>query len=69
MIITGKWARTKRSESGHASHLTKPNTGMKVLTFHMYQFRRVEPGVEFSCSVDYDPFALMQEKDMKYGEE
>ncbi|KAG2178701.1 hypothetical protein INT44_001854 [Umbelopsis vinacea] len=28
---------------------------------------RVEPGVEFSCSVDYDPFALMQEKNMKYG--
>lgn len=23
--------------------------------------------MEFSCDVDYDPFALMQEKDMKYG--
>lgn len=23
--------------------------------------------MEFSCDVDYDPFALMKEKDMKYG--
>lgn len=29
--------------------------------------RRVEPGVKFSCDIDYDPFRLMQERDLKYG--
>ncbi|KAL7312900.1 hypothetical protein PS15m_008607 [Mucor circinelloides] len=28
---------------------------------------RVEPGVKFSCDMDYDPFRLMQERDLKYG--
>ncbi|KAL4212615.1 hypothetical protein CU097_003731 [Rhizopus azygosporus] len=28
---------------------------------------RVEPGVKFSCDIDYDPFRLMQERDLKYG--
>ncbi|KAI9485446.1 MAG: nucleotide-diphospho-sugar transferase [Benjaminiella poitrasii] len=30
-------------------------------------FRRVEPDVRFSCDVDYDPFKLMRERDLKYG--
>lgn len=30
-------------------------------------YRRVEPGVKFSCDIDYDPFRLMQERDLKYG--
>lgn len=29
--------------------------------------RRVEPGVKFSCDIDFDPFRLMQERDIKYG--
>ncbi|KAI7898247.1 nucleotide-diphospho-sugar transferase [Cokeromyces recurvatus] len=28
---------------------------------------RVEPGVKFSCDIEYDPFRLMQERDLKYG--
>lgn len=28
---------------------------------------RIEPGVKFFCSVDYDPFALLREKNKKYG--
>ncbi|KAI8378256.1 nucleotide-diphospho-sugar transferase [Choanephora cucurbitarum] len=28
---------------------------------------RVEPDVKFSCDVDYDPFKVMREKDLKYG--
>ncbi|KAG1472263.1 hypothetical protein G6F56_001641 [Rhizopus delemar] len=28
---------------------------------------RVEPGVKFSCDIDYDPFRLMQERNLKYG--
>ncbi|CAO3610150.1 unnamed protein product [Cunninghamella blakesleeana] len=28
---------------------------------------RVEPGVKFSCDIDYDPFKLMKERDLKYG--
>ncbi|KAJ7854908.1 glycosyltransferase family 15 protein [Mycena leptocephala] len=28
---------------------------------------RVEPGVRFFCTLDHDPFLLMQDKDMKYG--
>ncbi|KAI9472005.1 MAG: nucleotide-diphospho-sugar transferase [Benjaminiella poitrasii] len=28
---------------------------------------RVEPGVKFSCDIDYDPFRLMQERNIKYG--
>ncbi|KAI7867917.1 nucleotide-diphospho-sugar transferase [Spinellus fusiger] len=28
---------------------------------------RVEPGVKFSCDIDYDPFQLMLERDIKYG--
>lgn len=34
---------------------------------HFNWFRRVEPGVKFSCEMDYDPFRLMQERDLKYG--
>lgn len=30
-------------------------------------YRRVEPGVKFSCDIEYDPFRLMQERDLKYG--
>lgn len=32
-----------------------------------YIYRRVEPGVKFSCDIDYDPFRFMQTKDLKYG--
>ncbi|SAL95398.1 hypothetical protein [Absidia glauca] len=28
---------------------------------------RVEPGVKFSCDIDYDPFKVMKERDLKYG--
>ncbi|RKP35027.1 nucleotide-diphospho-sugar transferase, partial [Dimargaris cristalligena] len=28
---------------------------------------RVEPGVKFACDVDYDPFLMMQERNLKYG--
>jgi len=28
---------------------------------------RVEPGVEFHCDVDYDPFLFMQQEDKKYS--
>ncbi|KAI8384343.1 nucleotide-diphospho-sugar transferase [Radiomyces spectabilis] len=28
---------------------------------------RVEPHVKFSCDIDYDPFKLMRERDLKYG--
>ncbi|KAI9028144.1 nucleotide-diphospho-sugar transferase [Phycomyces nitens] len=28
---------------------------------------RVEPGVKFSCDIEYDPFQLMVERDLKYG--
>ncbi|KAI8886579.1 glycosyltransferase family 15 protein [Backusella circina FSU 941] len=28
---------------------------------------RVEPDVKFMCDVDYDPFKVMREKDLKYG--
>ncbi|KAI8374303.1 glycolipid 2-alpha-mannosyltransferase-domain-containing protein [Radiomyces spectabilis] len=28
---------------------------------------RVEPGVKFSCDIDYDPFRFMQMHDLKYG--
>ncbi|KAJ1659149.1 hypothetical protein IWQ61_001726 [Dispira simplex] len=28
---------------------------------------RVEPSVEFSCDIRYDPFLLMQKRDLKYG--
>ncbi|KAI8884585.1 glycosyltransferase family 15 protein, partial [Backusella circina FSU 941] len=28
---------------------------------------RVEPDVKFMCDVDYDPFKLMRERDLKYG--
>ncbi|RKP34648.1 nucleotide-diphospho-sugar transferase, partial [Dimargaris cristalligena] len=28
---------------------------------------RVEPGVQFTCEVDYDPFVYMQERKLKYG--
>lgn len=30
-------------------------------------FRRVEPSVKFSCDIDYDPFKVMRERDLKYG--
>lgn len=29
--------------------------------------RRVEPDVQFSCNVDYDPFKYMRQHDLKYG--
>lgn len=29
--------------------------------------RRVEPHVKFPCDIDYDPFQVMREKDLKYG--
>lgn len=32
-------------------------------------YRRVEPDVEFSCDVDYDPFRHMRENDLKYGKQ
>ncbi|KAI8976175.1 nucleotide-diphospho-sugar transferase [Pilobolus umbonatus] len=28
---------------------------------------RVEPDVQFSCDIDYDPFKVMREKELKYG--
>ncbi|RKP35264.1 nucleotide-diphospho-sugar transferase [Dimargaris cristalligena] len=28
---------------------------------------RVEPGVQFTCAIDYDPFVFMHERDIKYG--
>ncbi|KAI7897890.1 nucleotide-diphospho-sugar transferase [Cokeromyces recurvatus] len=28
---------------------------------------RVEPDVKFTCDIDYDPFKVMREKDLKYG--
>ncbi|KAI8988039.1 nucleotide-diphospho-sugar transferase [Mycotypha africana] len=28
---------------------------------------RVEPDIKFTCDVDYDPFRLMRERDLKYG--
>ncbi|ORX59491.1 glycosyl transferase [Hesseltinella vesiculosa] len=28
---------------------------------------RVEPGVKFSCEIEYDPFRVMKERDLKYG--
>ncbi|KAI8976443.1 nucleotide-diphospho-sugar transferase [Pilobolus umbonatus] len=28
---------------------------------------RVEPDVRFSCDIDYDPFKVMRERDLKYG--
>ncbi|KAJ1930131.1 hypothetical protein IWQ60_000605 [Tieghemiomyces parasiticus] len=28
---------------------------------------RVEPDVQFTCDIDYDPFRYMQERDLKYG--
>ncbi|ORY99935.1 nucleotide-diphospho-sugar transferase [Syncephalastrum racemosum] len=28
---------------------------------------RVEPHVSFTCDIDYDPFLLMRERDLKYG--
>ncbi|KAL1932323.1 hypothetical protein VTP01DRAFT_9379 [Rhizomucor pusillus] len=28
---------------------------------------RVEPSVKFSCDIDYDPFKVMRERDLKYG--
>ncbi|KAI7853428.1 nucleotide-diphospho-sugar transferase [Circinella umbellata] len=28
---------------------------------------RVEPHVKFTCDIDYDPFTVMREKDLKYG--
>lgn len=28
---------------------------------------RVEPSVEFSCDIDYDPFLYMKENNKKYG--
>lgn len=30
--------------------------------------RRVEPGVDFYCDLDYDPFLFMKENNIKYGE-
>lgn len=30
-------------------------------------YRRVEPDVQFSCDVDYDPFKYMREHELKYG--
>lgn len=30
-------------------------------------YRRVEPHVKFPCDIDYDPFQVMREKDLKYG--
>lgn len=33
-----------------------------------YEFYwRVEPSVEFSCDIDYDPFLYMKENNKKYG--
>jgi alpha 1,2-mannosyltransferase len=28
---------------------------------------RVEPGVSFSCDLDFDPFMVMKTKKLKYG--
>lgn len=28
---------------------------------------RVEPDVRFTCDIDYDPFKMMRDRDLKYG--
>lgn len=38
-----------------------------MILYIIYISRRVEPGVKFSCDIDYDPFRLMQERNLKYG--
>ncbi|KAG0144935.1 hypothetical protein CROQUDRAFT_659377 [Cronartium quercuum f. sp. fusiforme G11] len=51
-------------------HMCRFNSGFFYRHPLMMQFDyywRVEPGVEFYCDVDYDPFLFMQENKKKYG--
>ncbi|KAI8330807.1 nucleotide-diphospho-sugar transferase [Choanephora cucurbitarum] len=51
-------------------HMCRYQSGffmMHPLLDDLDYYWRVEPGVKFSCDIDYDPFRLMQERDLKYG--
>ncbi|KAI8997582.1 nucleotide-diphospho-sugar transferase [Pilobolus umbonatus] len=51
-------------------HMCRYQSGffmLHPLLDHLDYYWRVEPGVKFSCDIDYDPFKVMQERDLKYG--
>ncbi|KAI1742980.1 glycolipid 2-alpha-mannosyltransferase-domain-containing protein [Xylaria scruposa] len=51
-------------------HMCRWNAGLfaleKRLAFYEF-FWRVEPGVDFSCNINYDVFRFMRDNDMAYG--
>ncbi|KAJ1928644.1 hypothetical protein IWQ60_001849 [Tieghemiomyces parasiticus] len=51
-------------------HMCRFNSGFffhhPLLAQYDYYWR-VEPDVDFTCNIDYDPFVYMQERDLKYG--
>ncbi|KAJ1660856.1 hypothetical protein IWQ61_000265 [Dispira simplex] len=51
-------------------HMCRFNSGFffqhPLLDGYEYYWR-VEPDVQFTCDIDYDPFVYMKERDLKYG--
>ncbi|KAJ1928440.1 alpha 1,2-mannosyltransferase 2.4.1 [Tieghemiomyces parasiticus] len=51
-------------------HMCRFNSGFffhhPLLAQYEYYWR-VEPDVDFTCNIDYDPFVYMQERSLKYG--
>ncbi|KAH9907162.1 glycolipid 2-alpha-mannosyltransferase-domain-containing protein [Xylariomycetidae sp. FL2044] len=51
-------------------HMCRWNAGLFALEKHLLNydwFWRVEPGVDFTCNINYDVFRFMQDNDMAYG--
>ncbi|KAI0193097.1 glycolipid 2-alpha-mannosyltransferase-domain-containing protein [Astrocystis sublimbata] len=51
-------------------HMCRWNAGLFALEERLAQYEffwRVEPGVEFSCDINYDVFRFMRDNDMAYG--
>lgn len=38
-----------------------------ILTLTIYDYRRVEPDINYFCDVDYDVFQMMKDNNYKYG--
>ncbi|KAJ2613811.1 hypothetical protein H4S08_002021 [Coemansia sp. RSA 1365] len=51
-------------------HMCRFNSGFffrHPLLENIEYYWRIEPGVEYSCDIDYDPFLFMQRQGIKYG--
>ncbi|OMH81304.1 Glycolipid 2-alpha-mannosyltransferase 2 [Zancudomyces culisetae] len=57
-------------ESESYRHMCRFNSGFfyrhKLLDKYEYYWR-IEPGIDYSCDIEYDPFKYMKDRNIKYG--